>query len=173
MRISVFVGVSIDGFIAREDGSLDYLKPFEGEDHGYDEFLRSVDALVVGRSTYETVLGFDAWPWEGKRVVVLTHRPIGAVHGETTHQGALAPLAARLAAEGARRVYLDGGVAIRQGLEEDLVDDMTISTVPVTIGTGRPLFGGPAQTTGWSLVSARGYPSGLVQARYQRTRQPS
>src|SRR5574341_1149226 len=84
VRVSVFVGVSIDGFIAREDGSLDYLKPFEGEDHGYEEFMRSVDALVVGRSTYETVLGFDAWPWEGKRVVVLTHRPIVAGHGETT-----------------------------------------------------------------------------------------
>ena len=170
VRVSVFVGVSIDGFIAREDGSLDFLRPFEGEEHGYDDFMRSVDTLVVGRSTWETVLGFGAWPWEEKRVVVLTHRPIVAGHGETTHQGALAPLAARLAAEGARRIYLDGGVAIRQGLDEDLVDDMTISTVPVTIGAGRRLFGGPPRTTGWRLVSVRRYPSGLVQARYQRKR---
>ncbi|HKA89818.1 MAG TPA: dihydrofolate reductase family protein [Haliangiales bacterium] len=173
MRISVFVGVSIDGFIARQDGGLDFLTPFEGEDHGYEEYMRSVDALVVGRATHETVLGFESWPWTGKRVVVLTHRPLDARHGETTHAGALAPLAARLAAEGCRRVYLDGGVAIRQGLDEDLVDDMTISTVPITIGAGRPLFGGAPRTTAWTLTSVRGYPSGLVQARYERARDPA
>ncbi len=170
MRISVFVGVSIDGFIAREGGDLDFLAPFEGEDHGYQEYMRSVDALVVGRATYETALGFKTWPWNGKRVVVLTHRPIDARHGETTHAGPLTPLAARLAAEGVRRVYLDGGVAIRQGLDEDLVDDMTISTVPRTIGAGRPLFGGAPRTAAWTLTSIRGFPSGLVQARYERAR---
>ncbi len=170
MRISVFVGVSIDGFIARADGGLDFLAPFEGEDHGYQEYMRSVDALVVGRATYETVLGFKTWPWKGKRVVVLTHRPIDARHGETTHAGPLAPLATRLAAEGVRRVYLDGGVAIRQGLDEDLVDDMTISTVPKTIGAGRPLFGGAPRTAAWTLTSVRGFASGLVQARYERAR---
>lgn len=170
MRVSVFVGVSIDGFMAREDGSLDYLEPFESENHGYDDFMRSIDALVVGRATYDTVLGFDAWPWEGKRVLVLTHRGLEARHGETTHEGPLAPLVARLAAEGVGRVYLDGGIAIRQGLDEDLVDDMTISTAPVTIGTGRRLFGGPPQTKSWTLVSVQRYPSGLVQARYERKR---
>ncbi len=170
MRVSVFVGVSIDGFIAREDGSLDYLKPFEGEDHGYDEFMRSIDALVVGRATYDTVLRFDAWPWAGRRVVVLTHRPLHSLHGETTHEGALAPLVGRLAAEGVGRIYLDGGVAIRQGLDENLVDDMTISTVPITIGAGRRLFGGPPQANAWTLVSVCGFPSGLVQARYERKR---
>jgi dihydrofolate reductase len=123
---------------------------------------------VVGRSTYDTVLGFDTWPWDGKRVVVLTHRPLDARHGETTHEGALAPLIARLGAEGVRGVYLDGGVAIRQGLDEDLIDDMTISTVPVMIGAGRRLFGGPPQTKTWTLVSVQRYPSGLVQARYER-----
>jgi dihydrofolate reductase len=170
MRVSVFVGVSIDGFIAEEDGGLGFLKPFEGEAHGYEEFFESIDALVVGRATYETVLGFGAWPWEGRRVVVLTHRPIEARHGESTHEGPLGPLFARLAAEGVGHVYLDGGVAIRQGLEEDLVDDMTISIVPVTIGAGRLLFGGRAKTTAWSLLGVRQFPSGLVQVRYQRRR---
>ena len=170
MRVSVFVGVSIDGFLARADGALDFLAPFEGEEHGYHEHMRSIDALVVGRATYDTVLGFDAWPYDGKRVVVLTHRSIVPRHGETTHEGPLAPLVARLARDGVRAVYLDGGVAIRQGLEEDLVDDMTVSTVPVLIGAGRPLFGGRAQTTTWTLAFARAYPSGLVQARYERRR---
>ena len=170
MRVSVFVGVSIDGFLAREDGSYDFLKPFDGEEHGYAEFIRSVGALVVGRATYETVLGFDAWPWSGKRVVVLTHRPIEARQGETTHEGRLAPLVAGLAAEGVGRVYLDGGMAIRQGLNEDVVDDMTISTVPVTIGAGRPLFGGAPRTSAWSRGAVHEYQSGLVQVRYERTR---
>jgi dihydrofolate reductase len=168
MRISVFVGVSIDGFIASEDGGLDFLDPYGGEEHGYEEFIRSIDAIVVGRVTYDTVLEFPDWPYEGKRVVVLTHRPLVARRGETTYAGALAPLAARLAAEGVRHVYLDGGVAIRQGLDEGLVDDMTISTVPVTLGAGRPLFGGEPRTTRWALTASRSYPNGLVQARYQR-----
>jgi dihydrofolate reductase len=170
MRISVFVGVSIDGFIARMDGSFDFLGPFEGEEHGYLEYMRTIDALVVGRATYDTVLRLGPWPWEGKRVVVLTHRPFEARHGETAHAGPLAPLAARLASEGVRRVYLDGGIAIRQGLDEDLVDDLTISTVPRTIGAGIPLFGGAACTVPWKLTGHRSYPSGMVQAQYDRAR---
>ena len=82
-----------------------------------------IDVLVVGRATWEIVQGFTAWPWADKRLIVLTHRALEAAHGEETHSGRLAPLAARLASEGARRVYLDGGVAIRCGLDEDLVDD--------------------------------------------------
>ena len=77
---------------------------------------------------------------------------------------------ARLAAEGVGRVYLDGGMAIRQGLSEDLIDDVTISTVPVTIGAGRPLFGGAPQTSAWSRVAVHEYPNGLVQVRYERRR---
>jgi dihydrofolate reductase len=167
MRISVFVGVSIDGFLARDDGSYDFLKPFEGHDHGYAEFMRTVDALVIGRATYDTVLPFPEWPYAGKRVVVVTHRPITQRHGETTYAGTLAPLAAQLAADGIRRVYLDGGLVVRQGLDEDLVDDMTISTVPRTIGSGRALFGGRPCTTAWKLASSHIYDNGLAQSRYE------
>lgn len=170
MRISVFVGVSIDGFLAREDGGYDFLAPFEGHDHGYLEFMRSVDTLIIGRATYDLVLGFAEWPYSGKRVVVLTHRPIEARDGETSYAGPLAPLAARLADDGAKRAYLDGGRAIRQGLDEDLVDDMTISTVPRTIGAGIALFGGRPGTVAWTLESSRTYATGLVQARYERAR---
>lgn len=170
MRVSVFVGVSIDGFLARSDGGLDFLKPFEGEEHGYPEFMATVDALVVGRATYDTVLGFGEWPYAGKRVVVLTHRPLTPRHGETGHTDALAPLFARLADEGVRRVYLDGGLAIRQALDEDQVDDMTLSIVPRTIGAGRPLFGGAPGTTAWRLSAVRQLQSGLVQLHYERAR---
>ncbi|HEX7702391.1 MAG TPA: dihydrofolate reductase family protein [Kofleriaceae bacterium] len=170
MRTSVFVGVSIDGFLARDDGGFDFLKPFEGHEHGYTEFMRSVDALVIGRNTYDTVLPFPEWPYTGKRVVVVTHRPTAPRHGETTHAGALAPLVEKLAAEGVRRVYLDGGIVVRQGLDEDLVDDMTISTVPRAIGSGRRLFGGKSCTTVWKLTSVHVYDNGVAQSRYERAR---
>jgi dihydrofolate reductase len=171
MQVSVFVGVSIDGFIARPDGRLDFLAPFEGEEHGYEAHMRSIDALVVGRATWETIRGFAAWPWNGKRVIVLTHRTLEAAHGEETHSGPLAPLAARLAAEGIGRVYLDGGVAIRGGLDEDLVDDMTITTVPRTIGAGIGLFGGgQPTTTAWRVARVTSFPSGMVQVRWERAR---
>lgn len=173
MRISVFLGVSVDGFIAHADGSLDFLTSFTspGEDHGYDELMRTVDAIVVGRETYDTVATFEPWPWQGKRVVVLTHRPITAMHGETTHAGALTPLVAQLAAQGVQRIYLDGGRAVRCGLDEDLVDDLTLSIVPRMIGAGRPLFGtGAAKVSAWTLASTRTYASGLVQLRYLNPR---
>jgi dihydrofolate reductase len=169
VQTSVFIGVSIDGFIAHVDGSLDFLKPFESGDNGYEDFFRTIDTLVVGRGTYETVLGFDRWPWDGKRVVVLTHRPIEAKHGETTYAGSLAPLVKRLASEGAKRVYLDGGNAIRQALDEDIIDDMAINVVPRTIGAGRPLFGPIASVTrAWRVAGVRQFPNGIVQTRYER-----
>lgn len=169
MRISVFLGLSIDGFIAELDGSFDFLTSFSsaGEDHGYDDFMRTVDALIVGRETYDTTSAFPTWPYQGKRVVVLTHRPIEATHGETTHAGALAPLIARLAEQGVQRIYLDGGRAIRCGLDEDLVDELTLSIVPRAIGAGRPWSGtGAAKLSSWTLASTRTYASGLVQLRY-------
>jgi len=170
MRISVYAGLSLDGFIAQLDGGLDFLAPFEGEEHGYQEFFGTIDALVIGRATYDTVLAFPSWPYEGKRVVVLTHRPIDARHGETTHSGALRPLAQRLEREGVKHVYLDGGVTVRQGLAEDLVDEMTITTVPRTLGAGRPLLGGEPRLIAWKLLSTRSFPSGMVQSKYARAR---
>ena len=172
-RVSVFIAVTLDGFIARPDGSIDFLDRLAtppGEDYGYADFFAEVDALVVGRATYETALGFDPWPWDGKRVVVLTHRALEARHGERAHAGDLAPLLEALAREGVRRVYLDGGAAIRRGLEEGVVDDLTLSTLPFTIGAGRALFGGAPGTVDWALESVRGFSSGLVQARYARRR---
>jgi len=171
MRVVVFVGVSIDGFLARDDGTYDFLKPFEGEEHGYVDLMARIDTLVIGRATYETVLAFDVWPYAGKRVVVLTHRPLATRRGETTHEGSLKPLMARLAREGAHGIYLDGGVAIQAGLEEDVVDEMIVSVVPVTVGCGRPLFArGAPCTRRWTLGGVRSYPSGLVQTQYARVR---
>ncbi|MBL8921963.1 MAG: dihydrofolate reductase [Myxococcaceae bacterium] len=171
-RVSVYLGVSVDLLIAREDGRLDWLERFHdpaGGDYGYAAFFSTIDTLVIGRATYDTVLGFDRWPWEGKRVVVFSHRPIAPRPGVEQAEGALAPALEALFALGARHVYLDGGALVRQGLREAVVDALTLSIVPHLLGSGRPLFerGGPE--LGLRLLGAEAFPSGLVQLRYERS----
>src|SRR5690349_5740088 len=115
MQCSIYIAASLDGFIARTDGRIDWLSIVErpGEDYGYRKFFDSVDVLILGRKTYETVLGFDAWPYEGKRCVVLTNNAASfaatAKHGETFYSGLPADLVAKLEAEGVARAYVDGG----------------------------------------------------------------
>ena len=172
-RVSVYIAVSLDGFIAEVGGGLGVLDGLRGdgtEDHGYAAFMATIDALVLGRTTYDQVLGFGEWPFTGKSVVVLTHRPLTPTHGERAHAGALAPLLAELAANGCRRVYLDGGVAVRTGLAEDVVDDLTLSTVPVLLGRGVPLFGPDVPRRDFTPVSTQLFSTGLVQTRYDRRR---
>jgi dihydrofolate reductase len=111
------------------------------------------------------VLGFDAWPYAGKRVIVMTHRPLAARHGEESFAGTPAALVARLAAAGTRRVYVDGGDVIRQFLAAGLIDDLTLSIIPVLLGDGVPLFGGAAH--GLRLEGTHAFDSGLVQLRYR------
>jgi len=169
-RCSVFIAASLDGFIARPDGALDWLARVEraGQDYGYGAFLDSVDALVMGRGTYDTVLGFDHWPYPGKRCLVLTHAPpVARRADEEFAGGALEPLLQRLAGEGVRRVYVDGGAVIRQFLAAGLIDDLTLSVIPVLLGAGIRLFeGGGAAERGLKLIEAQPYDSGLVQLRY-------
>lgn len=169
--VSVYIATSLDGFIARDDGSLDWLEGVQeagGDDYGYGDFMDTVDAVVLGRSTYDAVLQFDLWPFDTKRVLVVTNRPLSPVNGEEAYAGALAPLMDRLGTEGVRRVYLDGGHLIRQGLDEGLVDDLTLSLVPVVLGAGRPLFTRGLPGSEWELVTATSHPTGLVQVRYSR-----
>lgn len=167
---TVFVGISVDGFIARRDGGLDFL-PAEPEDHGYDELMASVDALVMGRATFETVLGFGGdWPYGDKRVVVLSSRPLdlSAVRGGRVEQmgGEPAEIVARLEATGARNLYLDGGLTVQRFLRAGLVDRLVLTRVPVLIGEGLPLFGPLAHDVRLRHVATRSFPSGLVQTEY-------
>lgn len=171
-RVSVYLGASLDLFIAREDGRLDWLERFHDPavgDYGYGAFFSTIDTLVIGRSTYDTVLGFDAWPYEGKRVVVFSHRPIAPRAGVEHGEGALAPALEALFARGARHVYLDGGALVRQGLREGVVDALTLSVVPHLLGSGRPLFTSGLPELGLTLLGAQAFPTGLVQLRYERT----
>jgi dihydrofolate reductase len=166
---SVFVGTSIDGFIARRDGSLDWLPPGGGEEHGYTAFLASVDAVVMGRGTFETVLTFDRWPFE-KPVIVLTAREPAVRLPPGTRvefmSGAPGDVVRRLAQRGMTHLYIDGGITIQRFLHAGLIDRMTITRVPVIIGEGIPLFGPTSRDVRLDHVSTRSYASGLVTTEY-------
>jgi dihydrofolate reductase len=173
MMISVFIGTSVDGFIARLNGDLDFLPVDGGEPHGYTEFMASVDALVIGRKTYETVLSYADWPYGDKRVVVLSSRPpdFSALRGAkgVVEQmgGAPAEIVAKLAARGVRHVYIDGGVTIQGFLRAGLVQRLVITRVPVLVGEGIPLFGSLPRDVRLHHVATQHYPSGLVKSEYE------
>jgi dihydrofolate reductase len=170
MTVSVFVGTSVDGFIARPNGDLDWLPAGGGEPHGYDEFIASVDAIVIGRKSFEKVLTFGAWPYGDKRVVVLSNRPIdlSAARGAVLEQmaGPPAEIVSRLAASGARHLDVDGGITIQGFLRAGLVQRLIITRVPVLIGDGIPLFGTLPGDIPLRHVVTRHYPSGLVSSEY-------
>ena len=165
----MFVGTSLDGFIARPNGALDFLPPGGGEPHGYDEFMASVDALVIGRNTFETVLGFGGWAYGTKPVVVLSSRPIAtAPAGAVVERmaGAPAEIVAQLETRGIRHIYVDGGITIQRFLEAGLIDRLIITRVPVLIGAGIALFGPLSRDISLKHITTRHYPSGLVQSEY-------
>jgi dihydrofolate reductase len=171
VTVSIFIGTSVDGFIARPNGDLDFLPAGGGEPHGYDEFMASVDALVIGRKTFETVLAFANWPYGDKRVVVLSSRPVdlSAPRGGNVEQmaGPPAEIVSRLAANGAHHLYVDGGITIQQFLRAGLIQRLIITRVPVLIGDGIPLFGTLPRDARLRHVMTQHYPSGLVKTEYR------
>jgi dihydrofolate reductase len=171
MTASVFVGASVDGFIARANDDLDFLPPGGGEPHGYNEFIASVDAIVIGRKTFEKVLTLGPWAYGDKRVVVLSSRPLDlseAVGGSVEQMaGPPAEIVSRLAASGAHELYIDGGITIQRFLRAGLIQRLIITRVPVLIGDGVPLFGTLRHDIRLRHVATRHYPSGLVQSEYE------
>lgn len=177
MRASVYIAASVDGFIARRDGSIDWLGDPEasGEDYGYKEFFASVDVLVMGRNTYETVLGFGGWPYADKRVVVLTRRPlVFPPHVPATVSASSeepAALVQRLEGEGARHLYVDGGLTIQRFIAAGLIDALTVTRIPVLLGDGIPLFGPTGGDLPLQHVRTQAYPNGFVQTTYRISRE--
>lgn len=171
MTVSVFIGISVDGFIARPNGDLDFLPPGGGEPHGYDEFMESVDAIVIGRNTFETVLTFTDWPYGHKRVVVLSSRPVdlSAARRGVVEQmaGDPAEIVAKLAASGAHHLYIDGGITIQRFLRAGLIQRLIITRVPVLIGDGIPLFGTLPRDIRLRHIATQHYASDLVKTEYQ------
>jgi dihydrofolate reductase len=171
MTASVFIGTSLDGFIARLNGEFDFLPEGGGEPHGYNEFIATVDTLVIGRKTFETVLAFPEWPYGDKRVVVLSSRPLdfSAVRGGRVEQMSGRPeeIVAKLAASGTRHAYIDGGITIQRFLRGGLIQRLTITRVPVLIGEGIPLFGALPHDVRLRHISTQTYLSGLVKSEYE------
>lgn len=170
MKISVFVGVSVDGFIARSNGDFDYLLPFT-EPHGFEQFLASVDAVVMGRHTFETVIPMEPWPYGNKRIVVLSTRPLDLTRRRDISieqlSGEPAAIVSHLASTGARHLYVDGGITIQRFLRAGLVDRLTVTRVPLLIGEGIPLFGPVPADLHLRHIATREYNSGLVSSDYE------
>lgn len=173
MMASVFVGTSLDGFIARPNGDLDWLMgEGDGAEHGYDEFIADIDVIVMGRKTFDKVLTFDVWYYGKKQVVVLSNRPVdlsaARARGGIVEQmsGPPADIVSKLAAGGARHLYVDGGITIQEFLRAGLIQRIVITRVPVLIGDGIPLFDSLPRDVHLRHVTTRTFPGGAVQSEY-------
>lgn len=175
IRCSVYIATSLDGFIAKEDGNIDWLnevsaKVPKDEDMGYYTFMDSVDALVMGRNTYEKVLSFGGdWPYK-KSVIVLSRNKIDIPEhlSELVTHSSEAPkeLCTTLEARGYNRLYIDGGVTIQRFISAGMLDDMIISIAPVVLGTGIPLFGKSDKDIQLKLIKTKSFDFGFVQLTY-------
>jgi dihydrofolate reductase len=173
MSCSVFIATSLDGFIARPNGAIDWLPTTEpgGEDYGYHAFMDTIDAVVMGRNTYELVLAMGGGWTYPKPVVVLSSRKLTLENtlSETVVQmsGSPAEIAAQCAKRGWNSLYIDGGVTIQKFLADGLIERLIVTRVPVLLGQGLPLFGALAHDIALTHVRTESYESGLVQSEYR------
>lgn len=175
MELSAYVAVSLDGFIARANGSMDWLRgggrrPPE-EERYYRKFVDTVDAVVIGRGTYEAVRHAPIWPYGTKPVAVLSHgevSPPKTVSGPFQRMsGSPSDLVARFASQGWTRLYVDGGRTIQVFLAAGLLHRLVLNRVPVLLGGGISLFGHVPKDTWLDHLRTESYPGGLVQSEYQ------
>jgi dihydrofolate reductase len=175
-KCSVFIATSLDGFISRIDGSIAWLDDANarvpaGEDCGYGKFMATVDALVMGRYTFELAQSFGEWPYGTTPVVVLSSRMSSlprTVPGSVSRSDETpAALVSRLSSEGMRHLYIDGGVTIQRFIAAALIDEITITKIPVLIGAGRPLFGPLTSDVRLEHISTHAFDFGFVQSKYR------
>ena len=176
IKACVFIAVSLDGFIARPNGSIDWLDQAntlipEGEDLGFRDFMDKTDAMIMGRLTYEKALSFSEWPYADKMVFVMSHKgikiPEALSESVISSSEAPADLLNWLALRGVRQVYVDGGLTIQSFLREGLISEMTITTIPVLLGSGKPLFGSLDKDIKLMHIFTKPYSFGFVQSRYE------
>jgi len=175
MRTKVYIGTSLDGFIARKDGNIDWLVQFANSEavHAYEEFMSRIDAIVIGRGTFEKVLGFPSWPYEKEVFVLSTSIKVvpDVVSGKITVLS-MEPgeLLNYLAGQGFSNIYIDGGKVIQGFLKEDLIDELIISKAPILIGSGIPLFGFLDADLPFKHIRTEANSNGLVRSYYERKR---
>jgi dihydrofolate reductase len=172
MKLSVFCGVSVDGFLARPDDALDFLDAGGQGPHGFEEFLASVDVIVIGRRTFEVVQRIGHLSIYGKRrLVVLSTHPLdfSSVEGAAVEQmsGEPAEVVKLLTSRGFEHAYIDGGITIQRFLAAGLIDRLVVTRVPVLIGAGIPLFGPLPRDIVLRHVRTSSYSGGLVQSEYE------
>ncbi|HKQ85197.1 MAG TPA: dihydrofolate reductase family protein [Candidatus Acidoferrales bacterium] len=175
MKCSVFCGVSVDGFLARPDDTLDFLDTGGEEPHGFEEFLATVDVIVIGRRTFEVVMKLGHLGLYGKKtVIVLSSSPLdfssAKAEGAERISGPPAEIVKQLKARGLQHAYVDGGITIQRFLAAGLIDRMVITRVPVLIGSGIPLFGALPRDIKLHHLTTRSYTGGLVQSEYEVAR---
>lgn len=178
---SVFIATSLDGYIARNNGSIDWLNEAHksvppGEDCGYGKFMADIDALVIGRNTFEQLLTFDAWPYGSTPVVVLSQQgislPSNLPPSVSTSRETPKALVARLAEWGARKIYVDGGITIQSFLAAGLIDEITITVIPVLLGSGKTLFGPLPKDVRLVHENVTAFKFGFIQNRYRVIHNP-
>ena len=169
----VFIATSLDGFIARLDGGLDWLETANtaGEDHGYQGFMDGIDGIVMGRATFDVASRFDPWPYDKPLLVLSRKLDPADIPSHLADRITIVRSVSDALAEGQRRgwdrVHVDGGATIRAFLDVDAIRDMVITRIPVLLGTGLPLFGPLSEDLPLRHVETRSFPSGLVQSRYE------
>ena len=175
MKTSVYIGTSLDGFIAKTDGNIDWLTQYANDDaiHAYEEFMNGIDAIVIGRGTFEKILTFPSWPYE-KKVFVLS-KSIKQVPDVVKDKIAVLSMEPKellnyLSDKNFSAVYVDGGKVIQGFLKEDLIDELIISKVPVLIGSGIPLFDYLNTDLQFEHIHTQVSSNGLVRSYYERKR---
>lgn len=172
MPCSVFIATSLDGFIARRDGAIDWLPTPEAgvEDYGYHAFMDTVDAVVMGRNTYESVLAMGGWTYP-KPVVVLSSRAfkVSRKLSETVvnMSGTPQEITEQCAKRGWNSLYIDGGITIQRFLAAGVIERIIVTRVPVLLGEGLPLFGALPHDIALTHVRTQAYDTGLVQSEYR------
>jgi dihydrofolate reductase len=171
MMVSVFVGTSVDGFLARPNHTLDFLDAGGSEPHGYEEFISTVDVIVIGRKTFDIVLAFPEWPYGKKQVVVLSSHTLdfSKISNAVVEQmsGSPSGIVETLSARGFQHAYIDGGITIQGFLRAGLIQRLTVTRVPILIGEGIPLFGSLPRDVNLRHIATRTYNGGLVQTEYE------
>jgi len=178
-KASVYIATTVDGYIADKDGSVEFLNQYQSSaseadgDMGFADFLNSIDLLIMGRKTFDQVISFgdDLWPYGDRQVWIWSRNPSVVKIPQIRSSNAVAVSAApnelmRIAQQkGYRHVYVDGGTTIQQFLQQDCIDDLVLTRVPLLLGEGIPLF---LKTPRLSLehVSTKSYSNGLVQSHY-------
>lgn len=169
-NVLLFIAMSLDGYIAKTDGDLTFLEMVEkeGEDYGYTKFLETVDTVILGRKTYDKILSMgNDLPYGNRNIIVLTRNPPPVTGKITFYSGSLSELIANLRSKAGLNIYCDGGAeTVHQLLQEDLIDELTVSVIPVLLGDGIRLFSEGFPEKKLQLVQAKSFEKGLVQLHY-------